>query len=287
MLDNKVYRLEISLFSKPFFQVYLSAYRNIMTPLTILCLFIPLLGTTLGSAMVFFLKKEINEKLQKILLGFASGVMIAASIWSLLQPAISSYEKGDYRMWLIPSLGFLAGVGFLLLLDFVVPHIHMDKEEEGPKKTGLSKTFKMMLAITLHNVPEGLAFGVAAAGVLSGQINEQALLVLSIGIAIQNFPEGAIVSMPLKEEGHSKWKAFLFGFISGVVEPIAAGLTILVTFFVTAILPFTLAFAAGAMIYVVAEELIPEANRGSHSNLATIGLAVGFVLMMILDVALG
>lgn len=258
-----------------------------MTPLTIVCLFIPLLGTTLGSAMVFLLKKDINERLQKILLGFASGVMIAASIWSLLQPAISSYEKGDFKMWLIPSAGFLVGIAFLLFLDFAVPHVHMDNKEEGPKRSGLSKTFKMMFAITLHNVPEGLAFGVAAAGVLSGSISEQALLVLSIGIAIQNFPEGAIVSMPLKEEGHSKGKAFLFGFISGVVEPIAAGLALLVTYFVSSILPFTLAFAAGAMIYVVAEELIPEANRGEHSNLATIGLAIGFVLMMCLDVALG
>ena len=258
-----------------------------MTPMTVLCLFIPLLGTALGSSMVFFLKKEINEKLRKLLLGFASGVMIAASIWSLLQPAISSYDKGDFRMWLIPSLGFLFGIAFLLLLDFVVPHIHNGNEEEGPKKNKLSKTFKMMLAVTLHNVPEGLAFGVAAAGVMNHSISEQALLVLSIGIAIQNFPEGAIVSMPLKEEGHSKWKAFLYGFISGVVEPIAALLAILVTYFISAILPFTLAFAAGAMIYVVAEELIPEANRGEHSNLATIGLAVGFVLMMVLDVALG
>lgn len=258
-----------------------------MTPITILSLFIPLLGTTFGSAMVFFLKKEINPRIQKLLLGFASGVMIAASIWSLLQPAISSYDKGDFRMWLIPSIGFLVGVGFLLLLDYIVPHIHNGQEEEGIKSKKLSKTFKMMFAVTLHNVPEGLAFGVAAAGVMSGTITEQALLVLSIGIAIQNFPEGAIVSMPLKEEGFSKGKAFLFGFISGVVEPIAALLTILLTYFVTQILPFTLAFAAGAMIYVVAEELIPEANRGVHSNLASIGLAIGFVLMMVLDIALG
>ena len=258
-----------------------------MTPITILSLFIPLLGTTFGSAMVFFLKKEINPRIQKLLLGFASGVMIAASIWSLMQPAISSYDKGDFRMWLIPSIGFLVGVGFLLLLDYIVPHIHNGQEEEGIKSKKLSKTFKMMFAVTLHNVPEGLAFGVAAAGVMSGTITEQALLVLSIGIAIQNFPEGAIVSMPLKEEGFSKGKAFLFGFISGVVEPIAALLTILLTYFVTQILPFTLAFAAGAMIYVVAEELIPEANRGVHSNLASIGLAIGFVLMMVLDIALG
>ncbi len=258
-----------------------------MTPMVVLCLFIPLLGTTLGSAMVFFLKKEINPRVQKFLLGFASGVMIAASIWSLLQPAISSYQKDDFRMWLIPSLGFLVGIGFLLLLDFLVPHIHINKEEEGVKKSRLSRTSKMMFAVTLHNIPEGLAFGVAAAGVLSGTITEQALLVLSIGIAIQNFPEGAIVSMPLREEGFPKWKAFLYGFISGVVEPIAAGLALLVTYFVSTILPFTLAFAAGAMIYVVAEELIPEANEGSHSNLATIGLAIGFVLMMVLDIALG
>ncbi len=258
-----------------------------MTPMVVLCLFIPLLGTTLGSAMVFFLRKEINPRVQKFLLGFASGVMIAASIWSLLQPAISSYQKDDFRMWLIPSLGFLVGIGFLLLLDFLVPHIHINKEEEGVKKSRLSRTSKMMFAVTLHNIPEGLAFGVAAAGVLSGTITEQALLVLSIGIAIQNFPEGAIVSMPLREEGFPKWKAFLYGFISGVVEPIAAGLALLVTYFVSTILPFTLAFAAGAMIYVVAEELIPEANEGSHSNLATIGLAIGFVLMMVLDIALG
>jgi len=263
-----------------------------MNPLVILCLFIPLIGTTLGSAMVFFLRKEINPKLQKVLLGFASGVMIAASIWSLLQPAINEFEKGDFRMWLFPALGFIAGVGFMLLLDYLVPHIHKNNEEEGIKQNKLSRTFKMMLAVTLHNVPEGLAVGVVIAGFIVAERNgdapnANAMLALAIGMAIQNFPEGAIVSMPLKEEGLSKGKAFLYGFISGVVEPIAAALAILITVFVSAILPFVLAFAAGVMIYVVVEELIPEANEGSHSNLATIGLAVGFVLMMVLDIALG
>lgn len=257
-----------------------------------LCILIPLVGTTLGSAMVFFLKKEINPKLQKVLLGFASGVMIAASIWSLLQPAINSFKKGNFRMWLYPAIGFIFGVGFMLLLDYLVPHMHMNNEEEGVRKNKLSKTFKMLLAVTLHNIPEGLAVGVVIASFIVAQkngtpINQNAMLTLSIGMAIQNFPEGAIVSMPLKEEGLSKGRAFLYGFISGVVEPIAAVLAILVTVFVNMILPFVLAFAAGVMIYVVVEELIPEANHGDHSNLATIGLAVGFVLMMVLDIALG
>lgn len=257
-----------------------------MSPLIIISLLIPLLGTALGSAMVFFLKKEINPKVQKILLGFASGVMIAASIWSLLQPAIESFEDKDYRAWLIPAIGFLIGIGFLLLLDYLIPHIHINKQEEGIKKNKLSRTFKMMLAVTLHNVPEGLAVGVVVAGAITGTINEHAMLALAIGIAIQNFPEGAIISMPLKEEGMSKGKAFLLGFLSGAVEPIAALLAVALTAFVSVILPYTLAFAAGAMIYVVVEELIPEANEGKHSNLATIGLAIGFVLMMVLDVAL-
>ena len=256
-----------------------------MNPLVIISLFIPLVGTTLGSAMVFFLRKEINPRLQKILLGFASGVMIAASIWSLMQPAIDSYK--DFRAYLIPAVGFIAGVGFMLLLDYLVPHMHINKQEEGLRKDKISRTFKMMLAVTLHNVPEGLAVGVVIASAITGNVNEHAMLVLSIGMAIQNFPEGAIVSMPLKEEGLSKGKAFLYGFISGVVEPIAAIIALLLTYFVSVILPFVLAFAAGVMIYVVVEELIPEANEGEHSNLATIGLAVGFVIMMILDIALG
>ena len=256
-----------------------------MSWIVILSLLIPLVGTTFGSAMVFFLKDNINPKLQKILLGFASGVMIAASIWSLLEPAIDTYD--NYKKWLIPGIGFLVGVGFLLLLDYLIPHMHIDKQEEGIKKNKLSKTFKMFLAVTLHNVPEGLAVGVVVAGMINGNINEHAMLALSIGIAIQNFPEGAIISMPLKEEGNSKLKAFLYGFFSGVVEPIAALIAILLTYYVAIILPFILAFAAGAMIYVVVEELIPEANEGNHSNLATIGLAIGFVLMMVLDISLG
>ena len=259
-----------------------------MRPIIIvLSLLIPLLGTTLGSAMVFFLKKEINPKVQKILLGFASGVMIAASIWSLMQPAINSYEKGDWKSYVFPAVGFLVGVGFMLLLDYLVPHMHINKEEEGLKKNKYSKTFKMLLAVTLHNIPEGLAVGVVIASMMTNQVNEHAVLALAIGMAIQNFPEGAIVSMPLKEEGESKGKAFLYGFISGAVEPIAALIALAVTYFVSIILPFVLAFAAGVMIYVVVEELIPEANEGKHSNLATIGLAVGFVLMMVLDIALG
>ena len=259
-----------------------------MRPIIIvLSLLIPLLGTTLGSAMVFFLKKEINPKVQKVLLGFASGVMIAASIWSLMQPAINSYEKGDWKSYVFPAIGFLVGVGFMLLLDYLVPHMHINKEEEGLKKNKYSKTFKMLLAVTLHNIPEGLAVGVVIASMMTNQVNEQAVLALAIGMAIQNFPEGAIVSMPLKEEGESKGKAFLYGFISGAVEPIAALIALAVTYFVSVILPFVLAFAAGVMIYVVVEELIPEANEGKHSNLATIGLAVGFVLMMVLDIALG
>ena len=256
-----------------------------MNWIVVISLLIPLLGTTLGSAMVFFLKDSINPKLQKVLLGFASGVMIAASIWSLLEPAIDTYD--NYKKWLIPGIGFLVGIIFLLLLDYLIPHIHIDKQEEGIKKTKLSKTSKMFLAVTLHNIPEGLAVGVVIAGMISGNINEHAMLALSIGIAIQNFPEGAIISMPLREEGLSRFKAFLYGFMSGVVEPIAGLVAILLTYYVNTILSFVLAFAAGAMIYVVVEELIPEANEGAHSNLATIGLAIGFVLMMTLDIALG
>ena len=257
-----------------------------MSGFMVLCLFIPLIGTTLGSAMVFLLKKDINPKLQKLLLGFASGVMIAASIWSLLQPAIESYEPTDFKKWLIPALGFIVGMAFLYLLDVIVPHIHMNKEEEGIKNSKLSNRFKMMLAVTLHNIPEGLAVGVIIAGSITNTISNEAMLALSIGIAIQNFPEGAIISMPLRDEGLSRLKAFFYGFLSGVVEPISSLVAILLTYIVSAILPFTLSFAAGAMIYVVIEELIPEANEGKHSNLAAIGVTIGFVLMMVLDITL-
>ena len=251
----------------------------------IICLLIPFLGTSLGSAMVFFLRKEMNEKLQKVLLGFASGVMIAASIWSLIQPAIESYD--NYLSWLAPSIGFIVGVIFLLLIDYLVPHMHIDNAEEGLKNPKLSKTFKMLLAVTIHNIPEGLAVGVIVGSFITGNVSKEAMLALSIGIAIQNFPEGAIISMPLKETGLSKIKSFFFGVLSGAVEPVAGVLAILLATAVTVILPYTLSFAAGAMMYVVFEELIPEANSGKHSNLATIGFSIGFVLMMILDVALG
>ena len=256
-----------------------------MVGTVILCLLIPFIGTTLGSAMVFFLKKEMNEKLQKALLGFAAGVMIAASIWSLIQPAIETYS--DFRRWLVPAVGFIIGVGFLLLIDYLVPHMHVDNNEEGIKSKNLSKTFKMMLAVTIHNVPEGLAVGVIIGSFITGNVNKEAMIALSIGIAIQNFPEGAIISMPLKETGVSKPKAFLLGTLSGIVEPIAGALAILLISVVEVMLPYTLCFAAGAMMYVVFEELIPEANSGKHSNLATIGFSIGFIIMMILDIALG
>lgn len=258
-----------------------------MSLIIILCLFIPLIGTALGSAMVFFLKKELNPKLQKALMGFASGVMIAAAFWSLLNPSIESYSDGDFRRWLVPAVGFLLGVGFMLLLDYLIPHIHLHGSEEGVKRPKLSKTFKFFLAVTLHNVPEGLAVGVVVAGMMNGNINEQAMLVLAIGIAIQNLPEGMIVSLPLKEEGMSKWKAFGLGTLSGVVEPVASLIALGLTTLVLVILPYTLAFAAGVMVYVVVEELIPEASQGSHSNLGTIGFTVGFIVMMILEIVLG
>ncbi len=251
----------------------------------VLALLLPLLGTTLGSAMVFLLKKEVNPKLLKILLGFASGVMIAASIWSLLIPAIESYSGGA-KEWAVPSIGFAIGIIFLLILDMVIPHEHMNKVEEGPHNSKITEQLKMLLAVTIHNIPEGLAVGVVIAGVFTNTISSSAALTLSIGIAIQNFPEGAIISMPLKETGVSKLKAFFFGFLSGVVEPIASIIAILLTSFVDTILPYTLSFAAGAMMYVVIEELIPEANDGNHSNLPTIGFSIGFIIMMILDVAL-
>ena len=253
-----------------------------------LALLIPLAGTTLGSASVFFLKKQFNPKLQKILMGFASGVMIAAAFWSLLEPAIETYGDGDFRRWLVPAIGFVLGVGFMLLLDYLIPHIHLHGEEEGIQGKKLSKTSKFFLAVTLHNIPEGLAVGVVLAGIIGGGIsNPQALMVLAIGIAIQNFPEGMIVSMPLKEEGMSKIKAFGLGALSGVVEPLASLLALAVTSLIVIILPYTLAFAAGVMVYVVVEELIPEASQEGHSNLGVIGFTVGFIVMMILEILLG
>ena len=256
---------------------------------TLLGILIPFAGTTLGSAMVFFMKKEMNDKLQKLLLGFASGVMVAASVWSLLIPAIDMAEEKGGIPWLPPAVGFLLGMGFLLLLDTLTPHLHFTEETPEGLPSHLKKTTMLVLAVTLHNIPEGMAVGVTFAGVLADNtaMTLAGAFALSAGIAIQNFPEGAIISMPLKSQGLSKGRAFIYGALSGIVEPAAARVTILLTSFVVPLLPYLLSFAAGAMIYVVVEELIPEAQSGKHSNIATIGVAVGFVLMMILDVALG
>ena len=249
---------------------------------------IPFIGTSLGAAMVFFLRKQISGGLQKILTGFAAGVMVAASFWSLLQPALDSSEEMGKLSFMPAAVGFIIGIGFLLLLDVITPHMHMDQQVEGPK-SGLKRTTKLILAVTLHNIPEGMAVGVVYAGWISGKsdISAAAALALALGIAIQNFPEGAIVSMPLRADGMSKGKTFLYGVLSGIVEPIAAALTIIAANAVVPILPYLLSFAAGAMMYVVVEELIPEMSEGKHSNAGTIAFAIGFVLMMILDVALG
>lgn len=252
-------------------------------------LLIPFLGTTLGSAMVFLMKDKINPKVQKLLLGFASGVMIAASIWSLITPSIEMAEEQGIISWIPASIGFLLGIFFLLALDSIIPHLHLISKKTEGIKAKLKNTTMMVLAVSLHNIPEGMAVGVVFAGVLSQNttITLAGAFALSIGIAIQNFPEGAIISMPLKNEGMSKLKAFLYGTLSGIVEPIGAIITILLTSIVIPILPYLLSFAAGAMIYVVVEELIPESQIGEHSNIGTIGVAIGFVIMMILDVTLG
>ena len=252
-------------------------------------LLIPFLGTTLGSAMVFFMKNSMDKKVEKILLGFASGVMMAASVWSLIIPAIDMAEEQGKISWVPAAMGFMFGILFLLILDTLIPHLHLDSDKQEGIKAKLKKTTMMVLAVTLHNIPEGMAVGVTFAGALIGNagITMAGSFVLAIGIAIQNFPEGAIISMPLKSEGMSKGKAFLYGTLSGIVEPIGAIITICLTNLVVPILPYLLSFAAGAMIYVVVEELIPESQAGEHSNIGTIGAAIGFVIMMILDVALG
>lgn len=250
-------------------------------------LLLPFAGTTLGAAMVFFLKDEIPSWLQKLLLGFASGVMMAASVWSLLIPSIDmAAERGGIE-WLPAVAGFLGGMFFLLIFDSFVPHLHIDSDKPEGMKSNLGKSSMLVMAVTLHNIPEGMAVGVVLAGAMtqSAGITLAGALALALGIAIQNFPEGAIVSMPLKSSVKSRWKAFAYGAGSGAVEPVAALITILLIEYVEPVLPYFLSFSAGAMIYVVVEELIPESQSGSHSNVATIGVAVGFALMMLLDVA--
>ena len=250
---------------------------------------IPFFGTTLGAAMVFFMKNKINSKVEKTLLGFASGVMVAASVWSLLIPSIDMANEQKIIAWLPATIGLLLGILFLLVLDSIIPHLHLKSTEPEGIKSKLKKTTMMVLAVTLHNIPEGMAVGVLFAGALSQNsgVTMAGAFALAIGIAIQNFPEGAIISMPLKSEGMSKTKAFLCGTLSGIVEPIGAVITILLTSAIVRVLPYLLSFAAGAMMYVVVEELIPESQDGQHSNLGTIGFAIGFAIMMILDVALG
>ena len=250
---------------------------------------IPFLGTSLGAASVFFLKQSLGDHVQRALTGFAAGVMVAASIWSLLIPAMEQSASLGRLSFFPAAAGFWLGILFLLLLDHIIPHLHRNSEEaEGPHSK-LQRTTMMVLAVTLHNIPEGMAVGVVYAGYLSGtaQITAASALALSLGIAIQNFPEGAIISMPLRAEGMSKSRSFWGGVLSGIVEPIGAVLTILAASVIVPALPYLLSFAAGAMMYVVVEELIPEMSQGEHSNIGTVFFAVGFSLMMVLDVALG
>lgn len=255
---------------------------------TVKGLMLPFLGTVLGAACVFFMKNSLKPLVQRALSGFAAGVMVAASIWSLLIPAMEQSE-GMGKWAFAPAVaGFWIGILFLLLLDHVIPHLHGEDQEEGPK-VPLKKTTKLVLAVALHNIPEGMAVGVVYAGWMNGSsgITLAAALALSAGIAIQNFPEGAIISMPLRTQGETKGKAFFLGALSGIVEPLGAFLTILAFRVVVPVLPYLLSFAAGAMMYVVVEELIPEMSEGEHSNIGTLLFAFGFALMMALDVALG
>lgn len=254
-----------------------------------IALLLPLTGTVLGSAGVFLLKDKLPTLLQKALLGFASGVMVAASVWSLLIPCMNM-RAADGKWAVLPAaVGLLVGMGFLLLMDRITPHLHLDSASpEGPRSK-LSRTQMLTLAVTLHNLPEGMAVGVVLAAAIEAgtALSAAAVVTLALGIAIQNVPEGAIISMPLRAEGHSRSRAFLIGALSGVVEPVGALLTLLLATLVTPVLPYLLAFAAGAMLYVVIEELIPEASTGEHSNVGTLGFAGGFVIMMVLDVVLG
>lgn len=252
-------------------------------------LLIPFVGTTLGAACVFFMNRQISDQLNRFLTGFAAGVMVAASVWSLLIPSMNMAEN-LHRMSFIPALtGFLFGMAFLLLLDTITPHLHaLAKKPEGPK-TKLSRTAMLVFAVTLHNIPEGMAVGVVLAGMMSQNalVTAGAAFALSVGIAIQNFPEGAIISMPLRSEGNTKIKSFMFGLLSGAVEPVAGFITIILTGYILSFMPYLLSFAAGAMMYVVVEELLPEATSEGKSNIGTVGFALGFALMMVLDVVLG
>ena len=250
---------------------------------------IPLLGTMLGAAFVFLMKDEMPVRVQKTLLGFASGVMVAASVWSLLIPSMEMVESSG-RWSVVPAaIGFLVGMGFLLMIDELTPHLHIGTDKPEGMRSHLSKTAMLTLAVTIHNLPEGMAVGVVFAGAESGvsNISLASAVAMALGIAIQNVPEGAIISMPMRAAGNSKWESFVIGSLSGAVEPVGAVAVLLLASILTPVLPYMLAFAAGAMFYVVVEELIPEASSGQHSNLSTIGFAVGFVLMMVLDVVMG
>lgn len=273
-----------------YYEYMAAQMRQGMILQVLLGLLIPFAGTTAGSACVVFMKNELKDKVQRALTGFASGVMVAASIWSLLIPAMTQSEETMGRLAFMPAVvGFWFGILFLLLLDCVIPHLHMHAEKaEGPKSK-LKRTTMMVLAVTLHNIPEGMAVGVVYAGVITGSgiVTVGGALALALGIAIQNFPEGAIISMPLHSEGVSKTRAFLYGTLSGAVEPVGAFLTIIAAGLVVPAMPYLLSFAAGAMMYVVVEELIPEMSSGEHSNIGVIMFAMGFTLMMALDVALG
>ena len=260
-----------------------------MLKTVILGLLIPFIGTSAGAACVFFLKKDLKDSIQRALTGFAAGVMVAASIWSLIVPAIEQSEDMGSFAFLPAFTGFWAGILFLLLLDHIIPHLHVRiNQTEGPKSK-LTRTVMLVLAVTLHNIPEGMAVGVVYAGLMSSSANITAggALALALGIAIQNFPEGAIISMPLFSEGKSKPKSFALGVLSGAVEPVFGALTVLIAGLVVPAMPYFLSFAAGAMLYVVVEELIPEMSQGRHSNVGVISFAIGFSLMMALDVALG
>ena len=251
-------------------------------------LLLPFLGTTLGAGCVFFMKKGMHPTVQRILTGFAAGVMVAASVWSLIIPALEQSESLEKWSFIPAVVGFWLGILMLLALDRLIPHMHMNRQCEGPH-CKLQKSTMLVFAVALHNLPEGMAVGVVFAGWLAGnaEMSLAGAMILALGIAIQNFPEGAIISMPLASEGVSKKRAFVYGVLSGIVEPLGALITILAADFFTPILPYCLSLAAGAMFYVVVEELIPEMSEGEHSNIGTIAFSVGFTLMMILDVALG